>query len=78
MDEAHLFANKEITLTNEGELLSFTGNKLQKHDSETGKLQQWCKESCEVEEWWVICITVDNEGITYVLSGYGSKNTWKY
>ena len=41
---------KEITLTNEGELLIFTGNKLQKHDSETEKLQQWFEESCEVEE----------------------------
>ncbi|XP_046845635.1 uncharacterized protein LOC124439454 [Xenia sp. Carnegie-2017] len=77
-DEAHLFVDKEITITNEGEMLIFSGKSLQKVDSKTGKLQPWCKESCEIDDWQVRCMTVDNNGVVYVLSGYGSRNTWKY
>ncbi|XP_046843850.1 uncharacterized protein LOC124437927 [Xenia sp. Carnegie-2017] len=77
-DEAHLFVDKEITITNEGEVLIFSGKNLQKVNSETGKLQPWCKESCEIDDWQVRCMTVDNNGVVYVLSGYGNKNTWNY
>ena len=77
-DEAHLFVDKEITITNKGEMLIFSGKSLQKVDSETGKLQPWCKESCEIDDWQVRCMTVDNNGVVYVLSGYGNKNTWNY
>ena len=78
MDEAHLYLEKEITLTNEGELLIFSGNHLQKLDKETGKFQPWCKESCGIDDWKVECMTVDNKGVVYVLSNYGSKKLWIY
>ncbi|XP_046843838.1 uncharacterized protein LOC124437916 [Xenia sp. Carnegie-2017] len=77
-DEAHLFVDKEITITNEGEMLIFSGKSLQKVNSETGKLQLWCKENCGIDDWQIRCMTVDNKGVVYVLSGYGSRNTWKY
>ncbi|XP_046844720.1 uncharacterized protein LOC124438594 [Xenia sp. Carnegie-2017] len=77
-DEVEVFFNKEIILTNEGELLTFSGNNLQKLDSETGKLQPWCKEKWEIDDWQVRCMTVDNNGVVYVLSGYGGKHVWTY
>ncbi|XP_046844765.1 uncharacterized protein LOC124438634 [Xenia sp. Carnegie-2017] len=63
MDESDLFVYKQITLTNEGEMLIISGKNLQKVDSETGKLQPWCKESCEIDDSEVKCMTVGNNGV---------------
>ncbi|XP_046843843.1 uncharacterized protein LOC124437922 [Xenia sp. Carnegie-2017] len=78
MDESDLFVDKEITLTNKGEMLIFSGKNLQKIDSETGELQPWCEENYKIDDWQIRCMTVDNNGVVYVLSGYGRKKTWKY
>ncbi|XP_046844632.1 uncharacterized protein LOC124438515 [Xenia sp. Carnegie-2017] len=77
MDESDLFVYKQITITNEGEMLIFSGKNLQKVDSETGKLQPWCKESCEIDDSEVKCMTVGNNGVVYVLSGCESKKTYQ-